>query len=130
MSKHNKRINLKEGTKPIRSGRDISLPATIMTYKEKLAGSFTTTWNQNKRSTDTSTTADSTISTRDKTKIIDLDTKISEITETQLQTTTDYQDLRNQQAKDKKHCKEDMKVLTAQISKLRQTIGRQHEENK
>ena len=68
-----------------------------MTYGEKLAGSFTTIWDQNKHSTDTSTTADSIISTRDKTKIIDLDTKISEITETQLQTTTNNQDLRNQQ---------------------------------
>ena len=79
---------------------------------------------------DTSTTADSTISTQEETKIIDWDTKISEMIEAQLQTTTDYEDLWNQQAENKKHYNEDMKNLTAQTLKLTQTIVQQHEENK
>ena len=58
--------------------------------------------------------------------MINLDTKISELTELQLQTTTDYQDPQNQQAEDTKQINENIQNLTAKISTLTKDIGSQH----
>ena len=68
-----------DNNKVIRSWRDISLPSTIMTYEEKLAGSISNQWKQQRimNSNDTQSTEESTIVTMDKSKISDLERKIS-----------------------------------------------------
>ena len=62
-----------DNNKSIQSGRDISLPFTIMTHKEKIAGSISNPWKQQRimNSNDAQSTEDSIVVAMDKLKISD-----------------------------------------------------------
>ena len=141
LDEESKMVVFTEGILPIWSGKDASLPSTITTYKEKLTHSTKNPWiRPTETSTDTLSTAESTAYSGDRTKVSDLESKISYLTNSKAQLsneveslkekldttesnmTTDLNALKNQFEISSKETTDNINTLTKSLSTLTSTL--------
>ena len=127
LSPANKITLFPTGRLPIRNGRDTTLPATINFYKSKLSNSLNKSW-ANVASGDTASTAELTVLTMDKPKYADMESKISELSDSHASVLSDFKNLSTQHDQMTKQMTDQIKDLSQQLTKLTSTLFQHNKE--
>ena len=116
-----------DSQRPIRHGRDLTLPSTINFYKQKLTATLDKRW-ADVATADTASTADSTVITFEKSKVTDLESKFSELSESHALIEADFKCLTEKHEAMAVKMADQFTHLSNQILNLTNTINEQNKQ--